>query len=738
MAKGTINVIISGNAELLRKELKSVSRSMHRTGRDLQQIGGSLFKAVGAPMLAIGAVSVNTAMRFERMEMGLRSVMGSSAAAAVELEKLRKVAQLPGVSLEQAIQGSTRLQAVGINADLARDAIQEFGNALAVSGGSAADMDGVILALTQMKGAGKILTQDLRQITSRIPMLASVMKKQFGTDVPEEINKMGISFEEFSAKIIAGMQSEIPRAANTLENSFVNLKAAGENLLSVIGNQLIEDTNLQEWVDGAIESIDNMAKSFSNMSPLIKGVIYSIAGLSTILGGGLWVGGKIAYSISMIADAASKLSPALVKARTAMISMSKATIAFLTNPAVLTGAAVIGGLVLAFEGLTKAMAMEGKIGDLARQMFTHNQVTQFLTTSYLKLKGAIFGAKEETKELAEETKQVEKEYTQTEETVSRFNELMGKFDAAIENSKKKEEERAKFLESTKKIYGDLREELQFLTAKQELYGGSLDAERVSSYQSAIDSLLKLGITPASKGVQDLYEKMIKLQDALSARTLKPLTPLKSKTKQSSLSGETDFSAIDISGLVPDIDPFENMGYNADEFASKFPGMISGIQEFGSVISSVAASGIDSFAKLGDAALFAAMKAAKGFLVEAAMAYLSTTAKLGPIGLALAGAGISIISGLMDSAISKAQSKKVPALAQGGMTTGPGMAMIGDNASGKEFVIPFERMGEFARQAMGGNNINVAGEFRVKGSDLILVLERANRQLVNRRGFGLNQ
>lgn len=105
----------------------------------------------------------------------------------------------------------------------------------------------------------------------------------------------------------------------------------------------------------------------------------------------------------------------------------------------------------------------------------------------------------------------------------------------------------------------------------------------------------------------------------------------------------------------------------------------------------------------------------------------------PFNLVLA----KIVGGLGAVQLGLAAAAPIPALAQGGMTTGPGMAMIGDNASGKEFVIPFERMGEFARQAMGGNNVNVAGEFRVKGSDLILVLERANRITSAKRGYGLN-
>jgi hypothetical protein len=68
-----------------------------------------------------------------------------------------------------------------------------------------------------------------------------------------------------------------------------------------------------------------------------------------------------------------------------------------------------------------------------------------------------------------------------------------------------------------------------------------------------------------------------------------------------------------------------------------------------------------------------------------------------------------------------------ALAKGGITTGPTNALIGDNPSGREAVVPFERMGEFLKAAApyvpnsGGGPVT----FRILGKDLIGVLGMAN-------------
>lgn len=70
---------------------------------------------------------------------------------------------------------------------------------------------------------------------------------------------------------------------------------------------------------------------------------------------------------------------------------------------------------------------------------------------------------------------------------------------------------------------------------------------------------------------------------------------------------------------------------------------------------------------------------------------------------------------------------IPAFAQGGMVTGPTLAMVGDNASGKEAIIPFEKMGAFMNMMGGSNvNVNITGEF--DGDALRLVLDKSNKEL----------
>lgn len=74
----------------------------------------------------------------------------------------------------------------------------------------------------------------------------------------------------------------------------------------------------------------------------------------------------------------------------------------------------------------------------------------------------------------------------------------------------------------------------------------------------------------------------------------------------------------------------------------------------------------------------------------------------------------------------------PALANGGITTGPTLAMVGDNRSGKEAIIPFERMGQFLAMAGAANTSKVEVTGVLRGEDLYLssqnYINRQNRRL----------
>jgi len=105
----------------------------------------------------------------------------------------------------------------------------------------------------------------------------------------------------------------------------------------------------------------------------------------------------------------------------------------------------------------------------------------------------------------------------------------------------------------------------------------------------------------------------------------------------------------------------------------------------------------------------------------------------PMGAALAvGAGIAMVAaaGAIRASMSKAAGGDIPAMAEGGIVTGPTLALIGEGRE-SEAVIPLSKLNTMM-QGGGGQNVVVTG--RISGADILLSNERASRNRTRQRGF----
>jgi SLT domain-containing protein len=106
--------------------------------------------------------------------------------------------------------------------------------------------------------------------------------------------------------------------------------------------------------------------------------------------------------------------------------------------------------------------------------------------------------------------------------------------------------------------------------------------------------------------------------------------------------------------------------------------------------------------------------------------------LGGAGAIAAGiAMIALASGIKTSLAKKANGMGgIPALAEGGIATGPTLALIGEGR-GPEAVIPLDKLEGMMSGGMG-QNVVVTG--RLQGADLLISNERASRERSRYRGF----
>jgi hypothetical protein len=226
-------------------------------------------------------------------------------------------------------------------------------------------------------------------------------------------------------------------------------------------------------------------------------------------------------------------------------------------------------------------------------------------------------------------------------------------------------------------------------------------------------------------------------------TTKPLSPFRAdptagiagiQPGSSSFSGGTTIGNPDF--MMPDAD--NGLSNSFDDVARSASIMRESVgAAIGSMISNLEAGG-KSFGQFALEATKAIMQVVQAELIGMAMSAIFDGTKKGGIpgmiaGIVAATAAIAVVNSLLSGI-------EAPKLARGGVSQGATMAMIGDNASGKEMVLPFERNTEFARdiaRQLGSTGGGGSVEFRIRGNDLYAILKNKDQtnQRIGNQNFG---
>lgn len=366
-----INVALTLETSGFQRSLQMAEKSLARFGRQMANAGETLTQSLTVPLGGLGIAAVKAFGDFERLENSLTAIMGSSEAAGAELERLRKVAEAPGLALPEVVKASASLQSVGFSADNARATIEQFGNAVARSAGNAETFDGVILALSQISAVGQVTQEDLNQIKERIPEFSRVMQQEFGVTTAEAIRELGISSDEFIERSV-GALSKLERAKGGISNAFDNFKDNVTASLAVLGESIATNLNLEQVLTKLSDVLARMVNLFKNLSPAMQKTVVIFAAILAGIGPVLFIVGKLAGAWGIMLTgfrSLISLGPKIAAAWT-----------FITGPVGLTIAAIAGLIAILavlytkFEGVRRVINGLGmafiEIAKLAKESFT--------------------------------------------------------------------------------------------------------------------------------------------------------------------------------------------------------------------------------------------------------------------------------------------------------------------------------------------------------------------------------
>lgn len=328
-------------------QLRTIGRRLRTISTLVGSFGG--IGVIDAFRFAIDAATQIDTLRNSFVALGL-----DVAGANRELEEARRLARLPGISLEGAGRALVDLRSINVVGARAVGLVTQLGNALALTGGT--DLSGLVRAFTQIAGRGEVLQEEINQIVERAPILRRALTEAFGTASAEGIrDALANSENQVTAFFdrLTTAAGEIGRAPVTgAANTFQNFRIAVRDLAAAIGQlalprltQQIRDltrsieTNSQQIanrfqraIDLMIAGIDRLINNFRNLTNflgagLVARVLFDISQASTSLNTSMFALGSTIGQVGNGLNTFSSIASGIVRTFTILSGIGTAVAA---------------------------------------------------------------------------------------------------------------------------------------------------------------------------------------------------------------------------------------------------------------------------------------------------------------------------------------------------------------------------------------------------------------------------
>ncbi len=726
---GSIKVRIGADIKNLEKNLKRAEFRLKRSGERMARLGDQLTSSLTLPLAAFGFAAIKSAGKLQSLEKGMVSMMGSAEEARKEIALLRKEALKPGLNIEQALKGSIRLQAVEVEAGLARKALAAFGNAIALVGGSASDLDGVTLALTQIASKGKISAEEINQLAERVPQIRIALKSAFGTADTEELQKLGVGFEEFIGKVVGELE-KLPQASGGINNALENMRIQFEETAAAIGTKLFP---VFSRIAAAALKVTN---AFTSLTPAMQDNVIQFGLAVAAAGPLLKVFGSLKIlagtAVGAVVGALGKLKVAFI-ALTGPIGIAVAAISAIAfaiiadlGPARKILADVVNFFIhlynnsLEFRGIVETIAAAFKTLWATAKAFFNISVTGFKTIGEVAgalLKGDFASIKDIVKAGFEQAK---------DDGTELITETGEAWQKALENTFNLKKPVSFITEKDIDLsIGKVSEAIQEIQAKiAGAFSGGIGGGGGSKKTTATTKPEGTGATKKNNKINVAYLKTLKEIPIAAELSAEKITAINNSVRQS-------------------IEPFIHAQEKVKEFSAGLreiveTGISDTLVQFGDTLGRVLAGAANRISLLGVILnAFANIMTQIGKLaIATGVAILGIKKALQSLNpyVAIAG-GIALIA-LAAFVRSQAQKISAPKLAEGGLAFGETLATVGDNPNARidpEVIAPLSKLKNMLHPATQMGQVEVTGEFEIRGDTLLLALDRAEANRGRFRG-----
>jgi len=760
MAKRSVastNISVGANLTGLQRGLKIASRSLRRFGTQAKQIGTSLSTSISAPLIGLGAISVRTFQGFEAEMSKVKAVSGATAQEFKILEAQAKklgatttftASEVAGLQVEFAKLGFTASEIdkvtestlylaqaggaeLGRAAEVAGSTLRAFGLAAEETGRvtdvmaksfstSSLDMESFAEAMKTVAPIAKATGVSMEEASGMLGVLANngikgsiagTALKKILSDLHKEGKPMTQTFRELSNQNISLAEA----------NDLVGDRAKGALLVLTEQMGLVDElTSSYQNAEGAAqamaeEMMDNTAGAFKTLQSATEGALIEIGEAITENEVFKGVLEKLTATVGKITKAISGM--------TAAEQYNKVILAGLLAlvPLVITA---VGALTLAFGSLTAAM---GPVGiAIAGVVLAYQALKKEVTESDEVIKEALESDNfiKAQENLKQRLKEVNDQLKLRREALERATNVQAK-DAQQAAVTKLEQQRIDLLEALKGVQDENTESLETYRKAMEDYAKEQRKAREETlfYNESLVQVSKTldhNLYPSQERVKELLDGVFTQVHSNNLFNYREgLNRLKQPLQQ----------AIDLTnGLGRQIadgfgNAMANMVMSVDEAFTLYNNMVDeGASRTEALTASVGLLATSFMQTLGQAIQSIIAQLLAAVTVAAILAVVLSLATGG-----IAGTSLQSIGTAMKLVTLPAMG--IPGLAEGGIVTGPTLALIGEGRE-SEAVIPLSKLPQIAGAT--GGAVEVYG--RISGQDILLSSEKAGRVRTRYRGF----
>lgn len=309
---GRVHLNLDGARESWRGFVKFFHENAYNIGSAMMSVGRNITMYFSAPLAIAAGFALRASGQFETAQVAFKALTDTATEGKYIFEELRDFSKVAPVDVNALFEGAKQMLGLGFAAKEVVPTLKIISEGLGAIGADAGVFSRIVLALSQIKGKGRLMAEEIRQI-GNVGLISMVkVAEKFDLTVMDFLKKveeraisgkqavgavMAVIIDRFSG-FLELQAKTLPGRWKILTNHFKIFAAEFGTVLSGAFRVPENLTRLTAILAFLTDKVKNMNPVVLELTLKISGLVVAFGLLLTVLGGlvkmysilqGLWV-----------------------------------------------------------------------------------------------------------------------------------------------------------------------------------------------------------------------------------------------------------------------------------------------------------------------------------------------------------------------------------------------------------------------------------------------------------------